>query len=53
MSDHLNKIRKQIDRIDDAILAQLLKRAGLAKKIWQGKTEAGARGYSRGRGREM
>ncbi|OGR85738.1 MAG: hypothetical protein A2901_01100 [Elusimicrobia bacterium RIFCSPLOWO2_01_FULL_54_10] len=53
MSDHLNKIRKQIDRIDDAILAQLLKRAGLAKKIWQVKSEIGEGVYSSTREREI
>ncbi len=53
MKKNLNLIRKHIDKIDDGILDLLLKRAGLAKKIWQVKSETGQGVYSSTREREI
>jgi len=49
----LEKIRKQIDGIDDKILSLLIQRANLAKKIGQVKSKLGEDVYSSSREREI
>ena len=49
----LDKIRKQIDRLDDKLLALLIQRANLAKKIGQVKSKLGEEVYSSAREREV
>src|SRR5215470_8367164 len=43
MSEELDKIRKEIDRLDDELAALIERRAAQAKKI--GELKAGARAY--------
>ena len=49
MAENIADFRKEIDRIDDAILAQLLRRAQIAKKIGSIKAKSGSDIYSSSR----
>lgn len=51
--DKIQKMRKEIDQIDDALLEFLLKRAKLAKKIGAAKSQSGDPVYSSSREREI
>ena len=53
MKKRLKTIRKLIDRLDDSILSLLVKRASLAKKIGQVKSELGEEVYSGTREKEV
>lgn len=53
MKKRLKTIRKLIDRLDDSILSLLVKRASLAKKIGQVKSELGEEVYSSNREKEV
>lgn len=53
MKKRLKTIRKLIDRLDDSILSLLVKRASLARKIGQVKSELGEEVYSSNREKEV
>src|SRR5262245_52177207 len=49
----LDKIRRQIDGLDDKLLSLLIQRAGLSKKIGQVKSKLGEEIYSSAREKEI